>query len=285
MPMTKEIETLFEMGESESLEFKSNFNAELIETLVAFANTKGGRVIMGVGPKHEAIGVVLNSESIQNWINEIKTKTSPSLIPDVDTIEFKNKSIVIFSVQEYPIKPVATKGKYFKRVTNSNHLLTTSEVVNFHLQSFNTSWDYHINSNYKVDDISLEKVQNAIDLTNRSDIKIYDDPLTFLTKNDLIREGKVTNAAYLLFTNRDTVFTTIELGRFQTDTIIKDSTRSKTDILNQVDQIMDFIKKHINKEIIITGQPRNTERWQYPLEALREIVVNMIHPVRYDFIK
>ncbi len=39
---------------------------------------------------------------------------------------------------------------------------------------------------------------------------------------------------------------------------------------------MDFVKKHINKEVIITGQPRSTEKWQYPMEAVREIVINMI---------
>lgn len=39
---------------------------------------------------------------------------------------------------------------------------------------------------------------------------------------------------------------------------------------------MNFVKKHINKEVIITGNPQNTERWQYPLEAIREIILNMI---------
>ena len=273
---TLDIKKLIGFNENETLEFKSSFNSELIETLVAFANTKGGRLVMGISPKHEVVGVQMNPESVQNWINEVKTKTSPSLIPDVDIIQYNNKSIVIFVVQEYPIKPVATKGKYFKRVANSNHLLTISEVVNLHLQSFNTSWDYHINTQFKVDDISFEKVQDAINLINRTEAKIYDDPLTFLTKNDLIREGQLTNAAYLLFTNRDTVITTIELGRFQTETIIKDSARTKSDILNQIEQVIDFVKKHINKEVIITGQPRNTQRWQYPLEAIREIVINMI---------
>ncbi|PWD97743.1 ATP-binding protein [Marinilabilia rubra] len=39
---------------------------------------------------------------------------------------------------------------------------------------------------------------------------------------------------------------------------------------------MDFVKKHINKEIIITEAPRNTQKWQYPLEAIREIIINMV---------
>ena len=68
----------------------------------------------------------------------------------------------------------------------------------------------------------------------------------------------------------------IELGRFQTPTIIKDGARLKTDLFTEVDGVIDFIKKHINKAYIITGRPQREERWDYPLDALREIVVNAI---------
>src|SRR5690606_31255257 len=139
------------------------------------------------------------------------------------------------------------------------------------------SWDYHIAQEFGLDDISLDKVQQAIDLANEQlDRKISDDPLTFLLKHDLIRDGAITHAAYLLFTKRQSLFTTIELGRFQTDIIIKVTARSKADILTQVNEVMDFVKKHINKEVIVTGQIRNTQRWQYPLDALREIILNMV---------
>jgi ATP-dependent DNA helicase RecG len=271
-----ELEKLIEQGESENIEFKSSFNNELIETLVAFANTCGGKVVAGINQKHEISGVTISSESVQNWINEIKNKTAPALIPDIIVVVSNNKKLAIFSIQEYPIKPVATRGKYFKRIANSNHLLSINEVVNLHLQSFNTSWDFHINNQFRINDISLYKVQSAIDIINQSGSRINDDPLTFLLKNDLLRDGHLTNAVYLLFTERDTVLTTIELGRFQTNIIIKDSARTKSDILSQIDQVMDFVKKHINKEIIITGQPHNEQKWQYPLEAIREIITNMV---------
>ena len=231
---------------------------------------------MGINQKNELTGVSLNPESVQNWINEIKSKTSPPIIPDVEITLLGSKTLVFFIVKEYPIKPVSTRGKYFKRVANSNQLLNISEVVNLHLQSFNTSWDFHVNNQFQIDDISLEKVQKAIDAINQTGTIITDDPLTFLIKSDLIRNQQLSNAAYLLFTEKDTVLTTIELGRFQNDIIIKDSTRTKSDVLSQIDQVMDFVKKHINKEIIITGQPRNIQRWQYPLEAIREIIINMI---------
>ena len=37
--------------ESRHIEFKPNFNEDVIETLVAFANSKGGKVLIGVDNK------------------------------------------------------------------------------------------------------------------------------------------------------------------------------------------------------------------------------------------
>jgi ATP-dependent DNA helicase RecG len=62
---------------------------------VAFANTKGGFVYIGITDNGNIQGVNLSKESIQNWINEIKHKTQPSLIPDVEEIIENNKTIVV----------------------------------------------------------------------------------------------------------------------------------------------------------------------------------------------
>ncbi len=68
---TEEIKNLIAKGEGLQLEFKQTFNIESIETLVAFANTIGGKVIIGVSDTGTISGVSINSESLQNWLNEI----------------------------------------------------------------------------------------------------------------------------------------------------------------------------------------------------------------------
>ncbi len=259
-----------------TVEFKSSFNTTVIEALVAFANSKGGSVYVGISDAAEIKGISMSRETLARIINEIKGKTQPSLIPNAEVLDMEGKTVLLLSVPEYPIKPVSTQGRYYKRVGNSNHLLTTSEVVDMHLQTLNSSWDAYPDTHHTLDDISLEKVQRAIGRMQSYGKNIVEDPLTFLQKYNLIREGRPTHAAYLLFKQNDCFLSTIELGHFQTDTIIKDSDRSKADLLTQVEEVMDFVRKHITKEIIITGQAQNTERWQYPLEAIREIVMNMI---------
>lgn len=142
-PIMLDLPTILQAGEGLHSEFKASFKEDVIETLVAFSNAKGGTVYVGFSDKGDVLGVKTGKETIQNWVNEVKNKTIPQIIPDVEVHIVNDISIVAFSVMEYPIKPVSTRGRYYKRVGNSNHLLSVNEVSNMHLQIVNSSWDYY----------------------------------------------------------------------------------------------------------------------------------------------
>jgi len=199
--------------ENESTEFKSSFGDAVIESLVAFANTKGGKVMIGIDDKGKPVtGFSFGAESLQKWVNEIKNKTQPSLIPDIEIIDFKGAKVGELSVKEFPIKPVSFKGRYYKRVKNSNHQLSTNEISELHLKAINASWDGYLSHNYELEDISMEKVQEFISACNRDKaIMIEDDPITVLRKFELINTtGGITNACFLLFSKRDVGIATIK---------------------------------------------------------------------------
>jgi len=266
------------MRETGHTEFKSNFSDSVIESLVAFANTKGGKVIIGVDDKGIPVkGFTIGPESIQKWINEIKNKTQPSIIPDAELMEISGGTALALWVKEFPVKPVSFRGRYFKRVKNSNHQLSLTEISDLHLQSFNSSWESYINRAYTLDSISLEKVLGFVAKCNKDkEMPIQDDPLTVLTKFELIKDSGITNACFLLFARSEVFSATIELGRFDTSTSIKDSLSVRSDLFNEVEDIIGFVRKHINKSYIISGDPQREERWQYPIPAIREIAINMI---------
>ena len=107
--------------------------------------------------------------------------------------------------------------------------------------------------------------------------KIFnDDPMTILRKYELIRDDKLTFAGYLLFTSNNSALTAFQIGRFKDPVTIINNIDINTDILSQVDTAIEFIKKHLMTEFIITGEPQRTVKFDYPLEAIREIVINMI---------
>src|SRR5690606_11643888 len=96
------------------------------------------------------------------WINEIKNKTHPSVVPDAQVIKINDVQVGELSVKEFPVKPVAFKGRYLKRINNANHQLSLSEISNMHLQSFNTSWDSYINPSKELEALSLDKINRFI---------------------------------------------------------------------------------------------------------------------------
>ena len=97
-----------------------------------------------------------------------------------------------------------------------------------------------------------------------------------LKKFELVKDTAITNGCYLLFASGDVFSTTVEIGRLAGDTLIQDSLTIRSDLFGEVDAALSFIRKHLNRSYIITGDKQREERWDYPLEALREIVVNMI---------
>ena len=186
-----DLQNIILQGETETVEFKQSFNKTVIETLVAFSNTKGGKVLLGVKNDKTIVGVSITEETVQKWINEIKQNTEPAIIPDVDIYKADNKQIVVFSVIEFPIKPVSFKDKFYKRVINSNHKMSLTEVANIHLQTINGSWDFYIDPNHSLKHISLKKAEKYIkEYEKWNDTTVDYDTMEFLNKLEFLRDRK-----------------------------------------------------------------------------------------------
>ena len=273
----KKNNNILPQNENDTIEFKTSFNEDVIVSLVAFCNQRGGSVYVGVTDTAEVKGVELNTESVQNWINEIKNKTTPQIIADAEVLNFDVKLVVKFSIPEYPIKPVSVRGRFYKRVNNSNHLMSIDEIANEHLKTINSSWDYYLDPNHNLQAISISKVEKfiaAIEKHTQSNIRLT--AIEFLSKMEMIRDEKLTFGGYLLFATDYCLASDVQIGRFKSQITIIDSLSLNTDLISEVDEMIAFIKKHLMIEYIITGEPQRTERFDYPLDAIREIVINMV---------
>lgn len=261
------------LKESRNVEFKSSFGKEVIISLVAFANTRGGKVILGLDDKGRIKGIELGPETEQKYINEIKTATYPQLMPHSDIHEIEGKTILVLEINEYPIKPVAYKNRYYKRVKNSNHLLSLDEIVDMRQQSLDISFDAHTVED-NLSGIDTQLIEEFIEKVNsRGRINLLDDMVTNMTKLRLINSGKPTLAAMLLFGNHGY---SIHIGRFKAQDTIIDDLLIKAPLFNALEEALIFIKKHINLSYEFDGSLERKEIWQYPLDVIRELLLNAV---------
>jgi len=269
----EEVNKLIKAGESQTVEFKQSFNRAVIETLVAFANTQGGQVLIGVKNNGEVVGVDINEESIHNWVNEIKTKTEPVILPTITQVNLGGKKVVVVRVVEFPIKPLSFQGRYFVRRNNSNHCPSVDEILDLRMISKNQSFD-----SFLTDSTLLTLDKDAISLffdkiSKKGRFNPTDRGQNDLEKLGLIENGVATRAAELLFGNHNT---SIHIGRFKTAATIIDDLLIKEPLIFALDETMNFIKRNIRIEYGFTGELSREEKWQFPLQALRELLLNAI---------
>ena len=270
------MQRLIAKGESDVLEFKASFGKDVIETLCAFANHRGGTVLIGVADDGTIIGTSCGSESLQAWANEIKQNTTPSIIPDVEMISIRGKSVVMFRVSEFPVKPVAFRDRYFKRVANSNHRMSLTEMANIHMQSLQLSWDSYPEDQATVKDLSPRKMKAFLKRVREGGrFKGEGDWQVVLEKLGYLKNRAPTHAAVLLFGKNDPPYQ-LHIGRFKTPSTIIDDRMMRGTLFDVVDDAMKFIFSHIKVAFEITGEIQRREISEYPPAALRELLLNAV---------
>ena len=277
-----DLRKLIKDGEIETVEFKVSFDKETLETAVAFANTRGGIILIGVSDNGDIKGIQIGKETLKDWSNQISQATEPRIIPEVEIEEIDRKKIAVIWIKEFPIKPVSMKGRCFRRVKNSNRVMQPHEIAEMHFHSTGMSWDRLSVTNASLIDIDIEKVKKYIEGTRdagRRKISSTEKPLEVLEKLELIKDRKPTWAAILLFHKHPQKFLSqamIHCGKFKEETIVVDDRMIEGPIIEQIEEAMDFIRKNINVKFVMTGKPAREEVWDYPLEALREAVINAV---------
>jgi hypothetical protein len=138
------ITSIIEEGENETMEFKErigNKREEFIESIIAFSNSKGGTILLGVNDNCKIIGVQpedikqyfkndLNKKSVQDWLDDIiRAHCEPTPKVSVDILEVEGKKIVWIGVAEGQDKPYLLKDKGpLIRVGSSDRSMTREEL-------------------------------------------------------------------------------------------------------------------------------------------------------------
>jgi hypothetical protein len=126
-------------GENMTLEFKSRLDEgegieknRLLQSVVAFANTSGGTILLGVANDGQVLGLHPN-DTKDTVVRKIDGNVSPVPYFEVVPQEQECKSILVIRVREGTIKPCAlmvntNKPLYYVRMDGSNKLAKPEDM-------------------------------------------------------------------------------------------------------------------------------------------------------------
>ena len=110
------IEGLIIKGENKNLELKRQMSDEFLESVVAFANTHGGKIILGVDDRKNIVGIYDDFTTLEKRIRgTIRGMIQPQIEVIVETIEIQQSPLVIITIPEGQNKPYLTSGKAYVR--------------------------------------------------------------------------------------------------------------------------------------------------------------------------
>ncbi|NIA12377.1 MAG: AAA family ATPase [Nitrospiraceae bacterium] len=269
--------------ESEILEFKRQWTDKALEDLAAFANTAGGTVLVGVRDDREVVGVKIDDREIQRIANLITSHLG--LTPSIGLREVQGRRVLEIRVE--PSRGIVSYGgRYLKRVGTTNRDMTQEELGRLILERSGMTWD-GLPSEWTLKEADPEALAHFARLA-RPKLPHLDpeNPEQTLQNLELLSNGRLKNAGVLLFGKRpQRLFpqAQVRIGIFR-GTEILDSHDYKGTLWEQLESAMERFRQVLKvrfdikvEEPTLEGLQRK-EVWEYPLEALREALINaLIH--------
>jgi ATP-dependent DNA helicase RecG len=139
------------------------------------------------------------------------------------------------------------------------------------------SWDSYLYQNATIEDIDLSKVSLFIRKVNEvKRFYLEGNEINALEKLSLIKESRPTHAAMILFSKENLRYN-VHIGRFKTPDLIIADKMISGNLYDVLDEAMREIISHLKFAFEITGKTTSrTEIPDYPLEAIRELMVNAL---------
>lgn len=111
--MSESIKELIRSGESNRVEFKKTLSQleKVAKTLVAFANSRGGFVFIGIGDNKEVIGVQFPEEERFMLEQAARFYTQPEVHFEVLEEEYQGKTVLMVEIPESTSKPHRSLSK------------------------------------------------------------------------------------------------------------------------------------------------------------------------------
>jgi len=282
---------LLKQSENKTIEFKRDLSspANVVRTIIAFANTAGGTLVIGIEDKsHYIIGVSEPHKLEEQIANLISDSIFPILIPEIDVISWKNAYLLAIRVfpssgrPHYVKKHGLNEGTYI-RVGSTNRRADNEIIKELQRIVRNESFDAQPMpelSSEAIDFRAASEQFKAMRKLAQRDLETLEIVTTYQGK-------KVpTIAGVLLFSKAKEKYfpdAWIQAGRFKgTDkSKIIDSVTLKGFLVEALTDAFSFVEKHAMQRIQIEGL-RHQKTWDIPINAVREALINAVVHADYS---
>ena len=283
--MHSELQEIIQQGENSSVEFKEyGIKADsLAKEIVAFANSQGGVILLGVTDQGGIIGIPTDS-AIEEWVmNIVRDRVVPALDVKFNRHTFENKILAEITVPKGKDKPYQTAGKYYVRVGSTNRIASQSELMRlfqvsgiFHYDGNNVEGSNKRDLNFTALDTYFNDYD--IDFSKESE----QDKERLLINTDILHEatGQTTIGGLLIFginPERYLPQSGISFAHFAGNEIqseLIDKQNISGPLPFQVDRCLATFKNNLRLPSDIKGGKRELKRQYPPMKVFRELIVN-----------
>ena len=265
--------------ETENIEFKSQFTEDIYKEVIAFANTDGGIVYVGIDNNGNAVGLTDVDQEYTRITNGIRDAIMPDVTMFVRFTIQENK-VVRITVSEGSNKPYYLKGKglkpsgvYVRQGTSS--VPASPEQIRQMIKE--SDGDTFEEMRSMEQELTFEAAQRAFKLYGVEWGAEKYRSLGITQKKD----GIYTNLALLL---SDQCAHTTKIAVFSDDacTVFRDSKEFTGSIFKQFEDAVNYLALCNKTSSVIKGVIR-TDKQDYPEEAIREALLNAIVHRDYSF--
>ncbi len=267
--------------ENQNIEFKQEYVPEISKEVIAFANTNGGSVLVGVRKDGSICGVDDPDGVMLQIANSLKDAIAPDIMPfvDIQTIRQEEKDIVEITVSAGTNRPYYIREKGLKpsgvyvRKGSSSPPMTDEGIREMIIR--NTGRSYEACRSLR-QDLTFRTLEEELD---RRHIEYGKSQMKTLRLTG--EDGLYTNLALLL---SDQCESTTKVARFQgTDkAVFRDRQEFSGSVLRQMEEVYRLIDINNKTKAIFSGLDRTDIR-DYPEEAVREVWLNCLTHRDYSF--
>lgn len=267
--------------ENKNVELKMLINTDFKKEIVAFANTDGGKIYIGVDDDGCVVGVENIEKEMERISSMVRDSIKPDLIPftDIEAISVDGKDIICVNVSRGGKRPyyIAEKGM------KPNGVYLRHGIVSV------PASDETIREMIKQSDgVSYDKVRSLNqNLTFKyAEEYFLDRGISFSYENKrtlglIDSDGLYTNAALLL---SDQCEHSVKCAVFEDDTKFLFKTREEFtgSILKQLEEAYKYISmfNHVHSDFV---DLKRVDTFDYPKYALREALLNAIVHRDYNY--